>query len=259
MLCLSFYVLYPSNPGHSRALTARETPICWWRPLATRLARRKTSPPPGACDGRLAPRRVRPAHGPWSAVVGLICRILILSEPAERVKRRSLAWLTQHQRHPSGRQKRKGRTMWDDSGNFFLVGAGPTATVLDPDNTPNNILDVLQGGSFQVNWSFSGPGAPLLTLGGIHRPAIRGPGWPRAEHPGRPGPCPWRPGALPGNHPDPAGSPRGRCIPAHHVDHVNRGRGLDAGRGLLSTARLFRCVPAREPRGLKAPRAPWGA
>ncbi len=54
--------------------------------------------------------------------------------------------------------------MWDDSGNFFLVGAGPTATVLDPDNTPNNILDVLQGGSFQVNWSFSGPGAPLLTL-----------------------------------------------------------------------------------------------
>jgi len=54
--------------------------------------------------------------------------------------------------------------MWDDSGNFFLVGAGPTATVLDPDNTPNNVLDVLQGGSFQVNWSFSGPATPLLAL-----------------------------------------------------------------------------------------------
>jgi hypothetical protein len=52
--------------------------------------------------------------------------------------------------------------MWDDFGTF-LAGVGPTATVLDPDGTPNNILSFAQGGSVQVDWSFSGAGTPILS------------------------------------------------------------------------------------------------
>lgn len=51
---------------------------------------------------------------------------------------------------------------WDDSGNAFLHGTGPALAVLDPDGTPNNILDEPVGGSCIVRWSFSGPGKPLL-------------------------------------------------------------------------------------------------
>jgi hypothetical protein len=54
--------------------------------------------------------------------------------------------------------------MWDDSGNSFLVGAGPTTTVLDPDGTPNNIIDITLGATVEVNWSFSGPGTGALNL-----------------------------------------------------------------------------------------------
>ena len=50
---------------------------------------------------------------------------------------------------------RKGTAMWDDIPGF-LVGTGPTATVLDPDGTPNTILDVLKGGSVRVNFAFAG-------------------------------------------------------------------------------------------------------
>lgn len=51
--------------------------------------------------------------------------------------------------------------MWDDF-TPFITGTGPTAIVLDPDGTPNNILDVALGGSVQVNWSFGGGGTVLL-------------------------------------------------------------------------------------------------
>ncbi len=51
--------------------------------------------------------------------------------------------------------------MWDDL-TPFLVGAGPTATVLDPDGTPNNILDTALGGSVQVDWSFTGTASAFL-------------------------------------------------------------------------------------------------
>ena len=51
---------------------------------------------------------------------------------------------------------------WDDSGNAFLHGTGPTLAILDPDGTPNNILDEPLGGSCIVRWSFSGPGKPFL-------------------------------------------------------------------------------------------------
>jgi hypothetical protein len=51
--------------------------------------------------------------------------------------------------------------MWDDL-SPFLVGSGPTATVLDPDGTPNNILDTLRGGSVRVGWSFSGSASAFL-------------------------------------------------------------------------------------------------
>jgi len=51
---------------------------------------------------------------------------------------------------------------WDDSGNAFLHGTGPTLAVLDPDGTPNNILDEPLGGSCIVRWSFSGPGKIFL-------------------------------------------------------------------------------------------------
>lgn len=46
--------------------------------------------------------------------------------------------------------------MWDDL-SPFLVGTGPASTVLDPDGTPNNILDAPLGGSVKVDWSFAGP------------------------------------------------------------------------------------------------------
>lgn len=52
---------------------------------------------------------------------------------------------------------------WDDSGNAFLHGTGPTITVMDPDGTPNNILQENIGGSVRVDWSFSGPGRFFLT------------------------------------------------------------------------------------------------
>jgi hypothetical protein len=52
---------------------------------------------------------------------------------------------------------------WDDSGNAFLQGSGPTTTVIDPDGTPNNILQENIGGSVRVNWGFSGPGRFFLT------------------------------------------------------------------------------------------------
>jgi hypothetical protein len=46
--------------------------------------------------------------------------------------------------------------MWDDF-QPFLVGSGPTSTVLDPDLNPNNILEAALGGSVKVDWSFAGP------------------------------------------------------------------------------------------------------
>jgi hypothetical protein len=52
---------------------------------------------------------------------------------------------------------------WDDSGSAFLRGAGPALAVLDPDGTPNNILDEPLGGTCIVSWSFSGGGKTLLT------------------------------------------------------------------------------------------------
>jgi hypothetical protein len=45
--------------------------------------------------------------------------------------------------------------MWDDIPGF-LNGTDPVATVLDPDGTPNNILDAALGGSVDVTWTFSG-------------------------------------------------------------------------------------------------------
>ena len=51
---------------------------------------------------------------------------------------------------------------WDDSGNAFLHGTGPALAVLDPDGTPNNILDEPLGGSCIVSWSFSGGGKIFL-------------------------------------------------------------------------------------------------
>ena len=53
--------------------------------------------------------------------------------------------------------------MWDDLGTV-LTGAGPTATVQDPDGTPNNILDVADGGAVEVAWSFKGTALGFLDL-----------------------------------------------------------------------------------------------
>ncbi len=53
---------------------------------------------------------------------------------------------------------------WDDSGNAFLHGTGPTTTVIDPDGTPNNILQENLGGSVKVDWAFSGAGRFFLDL-----------------------------------------------------------------------------------------------
>ena len=52
---------------------------------------------------------------------------------------------------------------WDDSGNAFLQGTGPSTAVIDPDGTPNNILQENLGGSVKVDWAFSGPGRFFLT------------------------------------------------------------------------------------------------
>jgi hypothetical protein len=52
---------------------------------------------------------------------------------------------------------------WDDSGNAFLHGTGPMTTVIDPDGTPNNILQENLGGSVKVDWGFSGAGRFFLT------------------------------------------------------------------------------------------------
>jgi hypothetical protein len=52
---------------------------------------------------------------------------------------------------------------WDDSGSAFLHGTGPTTTVIDPDGTPNNILEESIGGSVKVDWAFSGSGRFFLT------------------------------------------------------------------------------------------------
>ena len=53
--------------------------------------------------------------------------------------------------------------MWDDL-KPYLVGSEPTATVLDPDGTPNFILDVVQGGAIKIGWSFSGAAKALLNV-----------------------------------------------------------------------------------------------
>jgi hypothetical protein len=54
--------------------------------------------------------------------------------------------------------------MWDDSGNSFLKGTGPHTTVLDPDGTPNHIIDITIGATVDVQWSFGGPGLGSLDL-----------------------------------------------------------------------------------------------
>jgi hypothetical protein len=51
--------------------------------------------------------------------------------------------------------------MWDDIPGF-LTGTGPATTVLDPDGTPNNIIDASLGGSVQVDWTFAGSLSAIL-------------------------------------------------------------------------------------------------
>ncbi len=51
--------------------------------------------------------------------------------------------------------------MWDDIPGF-LTGTGPSSTVLDPDGTPNNIIDAPLGGSVQVDWTFAGSLSAIL-------------------------------------------------------------------------------------------------
>jgi len=51
--------------------------------------------------------------------------------------------------------------MFDDIPGF-LDGTGPTTTVLDPDGTPNNILDADVGGAIQVDWTFTGSLSAIL-------------------------------------------------------------------------------------------------
>lgn len=93
-----------------------------------------------------------------------------LSALAGPVKCRFLMFLVRHQPRPTDiRQydaQQKGEAMWDDFAPY-LVGDGPTVTVLDPDLNPNNILDSAQGGSVKVDWSFSGVLAgfvPIVTF-----------------------------------------------------------------------------------------------
>lgn len=50
---------------------------------------------------------------------------------------------------------------WDDIPGF-LTGTGPDVTVFDSDNTPNLILDTLDGGSVQVDWTMSGTLSAIL-------------------------------------------------------------------------------------------------
>jgi hypothetical protein len=50
---------------------------------------------------------------------------------------------------------------WDDFAPF-LVGSGPTSTVLDPDANPNTILEENRGGSVKVDWSFTGIATSFL-------------------------------------------------------------------------------------------------
>ncbi len=52
---------------------------------------------------------------------------------------------------------------WDDLGSF-LSGTGPSTIVHDYDGTPNTILDVLQGGDIEVDWSFAGPANAYLAV-----------------------------------------------------------------------------------------------
>lgn len=49
---------------------------------------------------------------------------------------------------------------------WYIISGGdrPDRDRAGSGGTPNNILDVLQGGSVQVDWSFSGPGTGLLNL-----------------------------------------------------------------------------------------------
>jgi hypothetical protein len=44
----------------------------------------------------------------------------------------------------------------------FLDGTGPSTTVLDNDNTPNNILAASLGGFVEVDWQFTGSLSPIL-------------------------------------------------------------------------------------------------
>jgi hypothetical protein len=55
----------------------------------------------------------------------------------------------------------KGAAMFDDIPGF-LDGTGPSTTVFDNDNTPNNILDATLGGSVEVDWQFSGSLSAIL-------------------------------------------------------------------------------------------------
>ncbi len=51
--------------------------------------------------------------------------------------------------------------MWDDIPGF-LTGTGPAATVLDPDGTPNHIIDAPKGGAVRVDWKFTGSLSAIL-------------------------------------------------------------------------------------------------
>jgi len=51
---------------------------------------------------------------------------------------------------------------WDDSGNAWLKGTDPTISVVDPDGTPNNILQKDLANSCTVSWSFTGGGSAFL-------------------------------------------------------------------------------------------------
>jgi hypothetical protein len=55
----------------------------------------------------------------------------------------------------------KGAAMFDDIPGF-LDGTGPTTTVLDSDNTPNNILNATLGGFVVVDWQFAGSLSAIL-------------------------------------------------------------------------------------------------
>jgi hypothetical protein len=50
---------------------------------------------------------------------------------------------------------------WDDL-SPFLVGSGPTSTVLDPGANANTIIEHSKGGKITTDWSFSGLLTSLL-------------------------------------------------------------------------------------------------